>query len=427
MKILIIGSGAREHALGWKLAQDQQISTIYFAHGNAGTKREAKGKNIPIDATKKEHLPDLIKWLENNTIDLIIIGSEAPLSWGLADHLKALGLLVFAPSQATVLLESDKFFSFDLMQQLDIPQANGRCCSDIQESIEAIEQYHSADGVVLKARGLTGGKGVFVANSKQEALDILEKHSEKYGRELLISERLQGDEFSIFAICDGKKALTFNVAFQDYKPLFDDENAPNTGGMGAYSPVPKITTQMIDDINQKIIQPILDKFAHEGTPYIGFLYLGMILTSDGYKVLEFNVRFGDPECQPAMFMLADDLYPLLKDAAMGELKQTILHHHKGASCCVILATDGYPKAIKKGCIIKGLDNIKLQDSHLKVFHAGTTEKDNNIVNTGGRVLAITAYSDKNIEEARQKVYDILPLLSMEGHFVYRTDIAQKSL
>lgn len=424
--ILIIGSGGREHALGWKLSQSDEVSTVFYAPGNGGTE-ENKGMNIPINASKKENFEKIYNFIISK-IDMVVVGPENPLVYGIVDYLEARGYnRVFGPSQRASLLESDKFFSYDLMNKLYIPQADSIKCYTLEDVKSAINIHCDSRGVVIKARGLTGGKGVSVCNTKEDALKELELYSIRYGNEFLIAERLFGQEFSVFGISDGTKVYPFDIAFQDHKRLMDGNKGPNTGGMGAYGPVPFISAEIIKDICKKILTPIIQELKKMRITYKGFIYAGMIMTKNGPKVLEFNVRFGDPECQPAMMLLKSDLYSLLANAL--DKRPINIQFNPGAACCIVLASKGYPGDYKKGLPIYGLIDIE-RIENVKVFHAGTKKEGDVTISDGGRILGVTAYSPINIEEARNIAYNAVSRINIgtkgisEG-FSYRKDIAKK--
>lgn len=277
------------------------------------------------------------------------------------------------------------------------------------------------NGIVIKARGLTGGKGVYVYNSIDDALNDLQSHFIKYNNDILIAERLFGQEFSVFGISDGMKVLPFEVAFQDYKRLKVNDEGPNTGGMGAYGPVPFVSKDIIMDICKRVLTPIVQELKEMGIIYKGFIYAGMMMTINGPKVLEFNVRFGDPECQPAMMMLKNDLYGLLSLALDGRLDDNI--QFSGAACCVVLASKGYPEYYKKYLPISGLE-IAQRIENVKIFHAGTEKEGNGIYSIGGRVFGVTGYSPNNLEEARNRAYEAISKIKIRGGFSYRKDIAK---
>ncbi|MFQ5474247.1 MAG: phosphoribosylamine--glycine ligase, partial [Candidatus Nanoarchaeia archaeon] len=300
MKVMIIGNGGREHALGWNISKSDEVSEVIYAPGNAGT-AEGKGRNVDIDPMD---FPGLISFIESENLDLTVVGPEAPLAKGLVDLLHARGYQhVFGCTRKAAMLESDKFFSYDLMRSLDIPQAESIKCYTLEEAFAAIRKLATNQGVVIQARGLTGGKGVTVCESKTEALEEIVRHTEKYGTEVLIAERLSGQEFSVFGISDGNQVLPLEISLQDHKPVFDGDKGPNTGGMGAYGPASVASRIVVKEVSDGIMNPLVRKMRYARNPFVGFLYAGMIMTSEGPKVIEFNVRFGDPECQPAMMMV----------------------------------------------------------------------------------------------------------------------------
>jgi len=428
-KVLIIGSGGREHALGWKLAQSPEVSDIYYAPGNGGTQDKeqgGKGINIPLQANHQEDFAKILEFIQSEKIDLTVVGPEAPLTLGLVDFLGENGVSqVFGPSKDAAQLEADKFFSCEIMEKLDIPQAKSVACRTQSEAENAIREHTNADGIVLKARGLTGGKGVYVCDNQTEAMKALETLSSKYGPEVLVSERLFGQEFSVFAICDGEKAIPLEMAFQDHKALLDGDKGPNTGGMGAYGPAPIASAQRVRDVADQVMTPIVQQLKKEGKPYKGFLYAGMMATEQGHKVLEYNVRFGDPECQPAMMMIANDLYPVLRDSLHPEKETPALQFREGAACCVVLASQGYPGSIQKGLPISGFDKTT-SSQEVIIFHAGTRKEGEQILTNGGRVLGVTAYATSGLEQAQKDAYQSVNSLSIEGNFHFRTDIANKA-
>ena len=425
-KVLIIGSGGREHALGWKLAQSAQVTEVLYAPGNGGT-AEGKGRNLKLNATQAENWPALIELIQSEPIALTVVGPEAPLSAGLVDTLQKHGITsVFGPSQAASQLESDKFFSYRILEKLGIPQAHSALCQSTQEARQAIDAMTGESGIVLKACGLASGKGVVVCDTPEEAFSALETLTHKYGEQILVAERLYGPEFSIFGIADGECVRPIEIALQDHKRLLDEDKGPNTGGMGAYGPAPIAPTKVIQEIADTVMTPVIQELKAQGTPYCGFLYAGMMMTQSGPKVIEFNVRFGDPECQPAMTMLDCDLFVLLQQALAGKLKECEFRFKPGASCCVVLASQGYPGSSQQGLKISGLTEANAVEG-VKVFHAGTTQKDGAWYTAGGRVLGVNAYASSGLLEAQQRAYQAVQCLSVEGNFHFRTDIAAKAL
>ncbi|MGV8171473.1 MAG: phosphoribosylamine--glycine ligase [Candidatus Woesearchaeota archaeon] len=426
-KVLIIGSGGREHALGWKLGQSPEVSHVIYAPGNAGT-QEGKGRNINVDGSKKENFNILKDFIYQEKIDMVIVGPEAPLAEGIVDYLNSRGFdRVFGPTKNASLLESDKFYSHNLMTDLYIPRADSRKCYSTAEAIKAIKAKSTKDGIVIKARGLTGGKGVTVCNSQRQALDEIINHAEKYGPEVLIAERLFGQEFSVFGISDGYNFAPLEISLQDHKSLLDGDKGSNTGGMGAYGPAPVASTEIIRYVSDDILTPIIREMKERGNEYKGFLYGGFMMTRTGPKVIEFNIRFGDPECQPMMMMLKSDLYNVLSASFEGNLDKVKMEFNPGAACCVVLASKGYPESYKKGSVIIGLDEANMIHG-VKVFHAGTTSFGNQVLTNGGRVLGVTGYSPEGIADAQRLAYDaVSKIQSVPEGFHYRTDIADKAL
>ncbi len=427
-KVLIVGSGGREHALGWKIGQSQHVSKVIYSPGNGGTAEE-KGRNISLDSTKKENFQDLLNFIKIEDIDMVVVGPEDPLAYGIVDFFNDRGYnRIFGPSQKASLLESDKFFSRDIMYDLKIPQATSTKCFDTKTAENIIKSASFLDnGVVIKARGLTQGKGVSVCSSREEALIELKKHSEKYGPHVLIAQRLYGEEFSVFGISDGNKVSPLEISLQDHKLHLDGDKGINTGGMGAYGPAPVASSKVVRYVANNIMTPVVRKMNEGGIEYKGFLYAGMIMTKDGPKVIEFNIRFGDPECQPAMMMLKSDLFETLSLSLEGKLDQVKLEFKRGASCCVVLASPGYPESYQKGLPINGLEETSSLDG-IKVFHAGTKKENGTILNSGGRVLGVTSYSHSSIKDARIKAYEGVSYLKLGNEsFHYRRDIANKAL
>ncbi|MBI2043182.1 phosphoribosylamine--glycine ligase [Candidatus Pacearchaeota archaeon] len=393
-KILIVGTGGREHALGWNLSKDRDSKILYVAP----------------EKTSRE-VAELIK---KEKIELTIIGPEEPLERGMVDFLNMNGIQnVFGPTKEMTKLESDKFYSYDLMEELGIPQARSVKCFHLFDIKKAIKMFEKP---VLKYRGLAGGKGVKVCNSQKEAMEDLNLFLRKFGKDILVAERLYGKEFSVFGIADGKNVLPFKVAFQDYKRLNDGDIGPNTGGMGAYGPVQFVSKKLLKKINEEIMIPVVRR-----TNYRGFLYVGMILTEDGPKVIEFNARFGDPEAQPAMMLLKDSLYVPLKLSLEGKVLESSLDLKDGASCCVVLALKGYPENYEIGLPISGIEEAEKIEG-IKVFHAGTKFENGSWKTNGGRVLDVTSYS-RGLPQARDLAYQAASKINIPGGFHHRKDIA----
>ena len=428
-KVLIIGSGGREHALGWKLAQNPEISTIFYSLGNGGTQEE-KGINIYSDGAKKDNFESLFYFTKDANIDLVVVGPEAPLCNGIVDFFNNKGYnKIFGPTQSASILESDKFFSFDIMNDLKLPQADSVKCYSVEEAISAINERTTDKGIVIKARGLTGGKGVAVCNSREQALAEIQNHTKEYGSEVLIAERLFGQEFSVFGISDGDRISPLEISLQDHKRLLDGDNGVNTGGMGAYGPAPIASAELVRNISDKILTPVVRKMKEQGREYKGFLYTGMIMTDLEPKVIEFNIRFGDPECQPAMMMLKNDLYSALSLSLEGRLDEVKMEFNPGAACCVVLASQGYPSNEYKkrlGLKISGLYEAS-KINGVKVFHAGTEQKNGEILTSGGRVLGVTGYSPNGIADAQKLAYEAVSRITVPDGFHFRKDIASKAL
>lgn len=421
VKVAVLGSGGREHALGWKLAQSPHVSEVLFIPGNGGT-HGSKYRKISIDLTTSDAVDRLADCLQKEDVALTIIGPEAPLASGWVEQLQNQGIpSIWGPTSHAAILESDKFESHRRMEALQIPHAQGQCCTSKDEVYAAIESYIGPQGIVLKARGLTGGKGVRVCSNAHEAYEAHTQLTQRYGSDILVAERLEGPEFSVFTFCNGTNCVPFPVAFQDYKPRYNGNTGPNTGGMGAYGPVPFVTSDLLQNIVQTCIRPVLHQLQDEGTPFCGFLYAGMMYTPEGPKVLEYNVRFGDPECQPAMLLMENDLYTTLQ--ALLAHKTPDIQIHPGAACCVVLASQGYPGTIQSGYKIEGLQQLP-SNPDLHVFHAGTRLHESNVYTQGGRVLGLTAYAVSGIQEAQKRCYALISSLSIPNGFQYRTDIAE---
>ncbi|MDX8393950.1 MAG: phosphoribosylamine--glycine ligase [Mariprofundales bacterium] len=430
MKILVIGSGGREHALCWKLAQSASVNEVVCTPGNAGIASIARCINVDAD-----NLPELLALAKKEQPQLIVIGPEVPLVTGLADQLRADGFDVFGPNQAAAELEGSKSFAKQLMQEAAVPTA----CFAIHNNAEAAEAYirqcyAAGMSVVVKASGLAAGKGVIVAEHMDDAIaaanDMLSGNSfGEAGAQVVIEECLQGEEASCLFIVSGDCIVPL-ASSQDHKRLLDGDLGPNTGGMGAYSPAPCVTKKIANDVLELVARPIIKALKKRGIHFIGTLYAGMMITKDGIKTLEFNVRFGDPECQALLLRLQSDLAELLRAAAQGKLAQhPSLQWHAQTALCVVVASAGYPSSYEKNQIIGGLDAVA--DAGAIVFHAGTSLKYNNaentkvIINTGGRVLGVTVLGS-DILAAKQKVYSALEHLDWSGGF-YRRDIGHHAL
>jgi phosphoribosylamine--glycine ligase len=425
MRVLLVGSGGREHALGWKLAQSPHLKALFIAPGNAGTARlHAEGveiANLPIDPKDK---PGLVATALERRIDLVVIGPEAPLAAGLADDLRAKGLAVFGPSRAAAEIESSKVFAKGFMQRHAIPSAKFSAFSEFNQALAYLQDLERP--VVIKADGLAAGKGVIIPDSPQQAETALrkimvEKEFGEAGDNVVLEERLIGPEVSLFGFTDGV-TLKSTLPAQDHKRIFDGDRGPNTGGMGAYAPVPACAPAMAEKIARSILQPAVDGLREEGRPFVGVLYGGLMLTKDGPKVIEFNCRFGDPETQAILPLLESDLLEILMGCATGHLADVDIRWSKGAAACVVIASNGYPGTYPTGLPISGLETT-LPNSF--IFHAGTKEQDGIIVTSGGRVLCATGWGE-NISQALKSSYTAIGPVRFEGmHF--RKDIGRQAI
>jgi phosphoribosylamine--glycine ligase len=420
MKILVIGSGGREHALAWKLAQSPKLQKVYVAPGNAGTAADLAMVNVPVTSTE-----DLIALVRRENIMLTVVGPEAPLAAGVVDAFRAAGLPIFGPTKACAQLESSKDFAKQFMVRHNIPTAKYATFTDAAQA----HAYIDAEGapIVIKADGLAAGKGVVVAMSLEEAhaaidMMLVGNKMGDAGARVVIEEFMQGEEASFIVMADGKHALAMATS-QDHKRLLDGDKGPNTGGMGAYSPAPVVTPQVHARVMREVINPTLAGMAAEGMPYSGFLYAGLMIDANGApRVVEFNCRFGDPETQPIMMRLKTDLVELIEAALAGRLDSAAADWDRRVALGVVLAAHGYPDAPRKGDVISGLD-AKREDA--KLFHAGTAIEGGKTVVTGGRVLCVTALGD-SVREAQTHAYELLSQVHFDG-MVYRHDIGHHAI
>lgn len=423
MKIMIIGSGGREHALAWKASQSDQVDQVYVIPGNAGTATEPKIENVALDPMD---FPALVHFAKTNNVGLSIIGPEAPLVAGITDYFEKQGLLCFGPSQGAAQLEGSKAFSKDFLQRHNIPTAAYQNFTEIEPAIIYLEKQTLP--IVIKADGLAAGKGVIIAQTLDEAIetvkDMLSGNSfGDAGHRVVIEEFMQGEEASFIAIVDGKTALPF-ASSQDHKARDNGDLGPNTGGMGAYSPAPVVSPEIHERIMQEVIIPTVNGMAAEGNTYVGFLYAGLMITADGEpKVVEFNCRFGDPEAQPVMMRLQSDLVELCQAALKGELDKATIEFDSRPAVGVVMAAGGYPNSYEKGKVIRGLD--AKQNKDCKIFHAGTSESNGDIVTNGGRVLCATAVAN-SVTSAQQLAYTLVDQISWDKVY-YRTDIAHRAI
>lgn len=420
MNVLVIGGGGREHALVWKLSQSPKVSRIFCAPGNGGIGEMAQC--LPVEPTDTNAL---LEAAEENSIDVTVVGPEAPLVAGLADAFEAAGHRVFGPCKAAALLEGSKVYAKNFMSRYNIPTAGFQVFDDAGKAKEYIEK--NVDACVVKADGLAAGKGVIVAGSKEEALaavnEIMVARSfGSAGNRILIEDLLLGEEVSILAFTDGKTVVPM-VSSQDHKRAYDGDKGPNTGGMGAYSPAPVYTHEIHRQVVDNILQPVIAGLAAEGITYKGVLYAGLMITEKGPMVLEFNVRFGDPETQPVLFRLESDLMDIIQGVIDTRLNEVEITWSRQPSVCVVLASGGYPGKYEKGKIIHGLDKIKNND--VVVFHAGTKRDNGQVVTSGGRVLGVTA-KGSDLQSAVHNAYRCIETIDFENMF-FRKDIGFKAL
>ena len=420
MKVLLIGSGGREHALAWKLSASPSLTKLYCAPGNPGIAEAAELVDIDVSDHKA-----VIAFAKDKAIDLVIVGPEAPLVAGLADDLRAENIRVFGPSKAAAQLEGSKGFTKDLCARFDIPTGAYGRFNNAPKAKAYIRQQGAP--IVVKADGLAAGKGVVVAMTLDEALDAVDACFEgafgSAGAEVVVEEFLDGEEASFFCICDRKTALPLGSA-QDHKRVGDGDTGPNTGGMGAYAPAPVMTPEIVERTMRELIEPTMRGMAEIGAPFSGILFLGLMIGKDGPKLIEYNTRFGDPECQVLMMRLNSDLLALINAAVDGKLDQVSPDWKDDPALTIVMAAEGYPTNVKKGSVIRGLDALDGLDG-VKVFHAGTAEKDGNLIANGGRVLNITAVAS-TVEEAQAKAYDAIRKIDWPEGF-YRTDIGWRAV
>jgi phosphoribosylamine--glycine ligase len=422
MKILLIGQGGREHALAWKLKQSPQVTQVYCAPGNAGTALDAV--NIDIAATD---IPRLVKFATGEKIDLVVVGPEAPLVAGVVDEMLKAGQRVFGPTKKAAELEGSKKFAKELMRKAAIPTADFRVFTNAAEAQSYVDERLN-ERMVIKADGLAAGKGVVVCGNKDEARDAIRrmlvlKEFGAAGERIVIEDRLDGQEASLLAIVDGHTIVPLEAS-QDHKAAWDGDTGPNTGGMGAYSPTPIVTPELTDHVVEKILVPTVHAMRKDGRSFRGCLYAGLMLTNQGPKVLEFNVRFGDPETQTVLMRLKSDLATVLYACADGKLTDiSPLEWDLRPSVCVVMAAAGYPGPYEKGHPIRGLeDAAKVPDA--KVFHAGTVKLGEQVVTDGGRVLGVTALGD-TLSQAKLHAYQAVKCIRWDGAWC-RKDISDKA-
>ena len=421
MKVLVVGAGGREHALVWKIAQSPLVGKIYCAPGNPGMAGLAENVPLPVD-----DLDGLLAFALRKKIDLTVVGPELPLSLGIVDRFEAAGLKAFGPHQNAAIIEASKAFSKDLMANYGIPTAAYEVFTEIKPALAFIRQLGTP--IVIKADGLAAGKGVIIAQDFAEAeaavRDMLGGNAfGAAGSRVVIEEFLRGEEASFLALTDGRKIVPLASA-QDHKAIFDGDLGPNTGGMGAYSPAPVVTDAIHQIAMEQVMRRAVDGMAAEGRPYRGVLYAGLMINNGQVKTLEFNARFGDPECQPLLMRMKSDLVPLLVAIAAGDLGNLSIDWHDQAAVCVVMAAGGYPGDYGKGAEIHGLDTAAAIND-LIVFHAGTADQDGKIVSNGGRVLGVTGRGD-SVKAAIAKAYEGVKAIGWTGA-QFRTDIGKKAL
>jgi len=428
MNILVIGSGGREHALAWKIAQSPLADRVFVAPGNAGTALEAENIDIQADDFRR-----LIRFAKENKVELTVVGPEAPLCAGIVDAFEEAKLRAFGPSKAAAQLEGSKVFCKQLLHNANVPTAEYKVFSDPDRALQHLrDRYPSEDEavpVVVKADGLAGGKGVIVCSRRQEALEAIERLARSgefgaAGSKLVLEERLHGQEASVLAITDGRTIVTLPPA-QDHKAAFDGDQGPNTGGMGAYCPTPLVDGARLRWIEEHVLVPTVHALKRSRHPFRGILYAGLMITNQGPKVLEYNVRFGDPECQPLLLRLKSDLLEVLDATLAGRLEEVGgLKWDPRPAVCVVMASEGYPGAYERGKPIRGLDEAaKLSD--VKVFHSGTASLDGQVITNGGRVLGVTALGD-TVAAAKRRAYEAVKCIRWDGAWC-RKDIGDKAI
>jgi phosphoribosylamine--glycine ligase len=422
MNVLIVGSGGREHALAWKITQSPRAERVFVAPGNAGT--DLDGENVAIAATD---FPALIRFAKENKVELCVVGPEAPLAAGLVDAFEEAGLRAFGPHKAAAELEGSKVFCKNLLRQADVPSADYHVFTNAEQASTFLGEREDVP-VVVKADGLAAGKGVVVCRNREEALAAVEQIARQKvfgdaGNRLVIEERLDGQEVSVLAITDGQTIVTLQPA-QDHKAAYDGDTGPNTGGMGAYCPATLVDDAMLHWVEEHVLVPTVHAMKRARRPFRGVLYAGLMMTKQGPKVLEYNVRFGDPECQPLLMRLKTDLLDVLEatvDGRLGELAP--LEWNPRPAVCVVMASQGYPGEYKKGHVIRGLADADMLPD-VKVFHAGTALSNGQVVTAGGRVLNVTALGD-TIAMAKLNAYRAVKCIRWNGAWC-RKDISDKA-
>ena len=419
MKILIIGSGGREHAITWKVCQSPKAEKVFVLPGNPGTSQIATN----VEGVSVDNRQDLIGFCKMNQVDLVIVGPEIPLADGLVDSLSDAGIRCFGPKQAAAQIEASKSFAKDFMARHNIPTARYATFNHLDEALDYLNKVDYP--IVIKASGLAAGKGVILPETDDEARATLEDVLAKKvfgdaGTEVIIEERMTGQEISLMAFTDGTTVMPM-ISAQDHKRLLDGDNGPNTGGMGAYAPAPIFTSQLLKEAVEKVLQPAVDGLRIEGRKFVGVLYAGLMLTSDGIRVLEFNCRFGDPETQVVLPLLETDLIEVAEACVDGRLHEVDVQWKNGAAVCVVLASKGYPEKSEKGQVV----SFGELPEDMICFHAGTKQNGMDVITAGGRVFGLTAWSS-DIASAVQKVYANVDKVIFDG-MKYRKDIARRAL
>ncbi|MDP7016831.1 MAG: phosphoribosylamine--glycine ligase [Pirellulaceae bacterium] len=425
MKVLVVGGGGREHALAWKLGQSPRVERVFVAPGNAGT--DADAENVDISDSD---IPRLIRFAKENDVQMTVIGPEAPLANGVTDAFQEEGLKVFGPSKAAAQLEGSKVFCKNMLRHANVPTADFHVFRDADSAQRFVKDcYEDSARLVVKADGLAAGKGVIVCSQREEVLEAIDRIGRQRefgdaGNQIVIEERLDGEEVSVLAITDGRTILTLPPA-QDHKPALDGDRGPNTGGMGAYCPAPILSAETLGWVEEHILVPTVHSMKRSRQPFRGVLYAGLMMTSQGAKVLEYNVRFGDPECQPTLIRLKSDLATVIEATIDGRLEEIgPLEWDPRPAVCVVMASEGYPGSYDRHRPIRGLDEAA-QLPDVKVFHAGTATVDGQVVTNGGRVLGITALG-ATISAAKLQAYTAVKCIRWPGAWC-RKDISDKGL
>lgn len=419
---MVIGSGGREHALAWKLAQSNKVKEVFVVPGNGGTALEKKCKNIQLNS-----FSEITEFTKKNGIDFTVVGPEQPLSEGIVDEFEKKNLKIFGPTKKAAIIESSKAFAKELMKENSIPSAEFEVFEEAGKAIEFINEFHS-DELVVKADGLAAGKGVSVCSSKAEAINSVNSMMRRKifgeaGNKVIIEERLKGEEASILAFTDSKTILPM-ISSQDHKPVFDNDSGPNTGGMGAYAPTPLVSEEVMEKTMKKIFTPALNGLKEKEINYKGVLYAGLMISEGEPKLLEFNARFGDPETQPILSLLETDLVEVLNAVINENLNEVELKWSSNTACCVMLASGGYPLKYEKAREITGLSEVEKMNN-VKLFHSGTKLQDNKLFTNGGRVLGVTGTAS-TIKESINTTYSAVEKIHFDKMH-YRKDIGKKAL